>query len=255
MDSYPRCNLLGVQVSAINMQEALEIIQGWIERGEQQYVCVVPAHSIMDAYHQPELRPLFNAAGLCTPDGMGVVWLLKWYGYPHVSRVYGPDLMLAVCERSLSKGWSHFFYGGAPGIAERLVECLQARLPGLQVAGVFCPPFGELSVAEERQVVEQINASAADIVWVGISSPKQERWMAKHRQSLQAPVLIGVGAAFDFLSGAKPQAPRWMQRNGFEWLYRFIHEPRRLWRRYIQYPLFIILIAAQRMGILRFPQP
>ncbi len=252
---YERFNLLGVQVSAINMQQALEKIREWIERGERQYVCVVPAHSIMDAYRQPELRPLFNAAGLCTPDGMGVVWLLKWYGYPHVSRVYGPDLMLAVCEQSVDEGWSHFFYGGAPGIAERLAECLQARFPGLQVAGAYCPPFGELSIEEEYQVVELINSSGADVVWVGISSPKQERWMAKQRQSLHAPVLIGVGAAFDFLSGAKPQAPRWVQRSGFEWLYRFIREPRRLWRRYIQYPLFIVLIVAQRLGILRFPQP
>lgn len=246
-------SLLGVQISAINMQQALGSIQDWIERGERQYVCVVPAHSIMDAYQQPELRPLFNAAGLCTPDGMGVVWLLKWYGYPHVSRVYGPDLMLAVCERSITKGWSHFFYGGAPGIAAQLAKCLQARFPGLQVAGAYCPPFSELSIVEEQQVIELINTSGADIVWVGISSPKQERWMAKHRASLQAPVLIGVGAAFDFLSGAKPQAPRWVQRSGFEWLYRFIREPRRLWRRYIQYPRFILLIVAQRLGILRFP--
>jgi N-acetylglucosaminyldiphosphoundecaprenol N-acetyl-beta-D-mannosaminyltransferase len=249
-----RYNLLGVHISAINMKQALETIQGWIDQGKKEYVCVVPAHSIMDANQQVELQPIFNQAGMCTPDGMGVVWSLKLAGFRNVSRVYGPDLMLAVSEYSVAKNWSHFYFGGTSGVLDNLVGLLQSRFSGLRVAGVFCPPFRQLTPAEDSQVIEQINASGAEIVWIGIGSPKQEQWMADHRAELNAPVLIGVGAAFDFLSGAKSQAPRWIQRSGLEWLYRFAQEPRRLWKRYIQYPRFVWLVMAQLLGIGRYSE-
>jgi N-acetylglucosaminyldiphosphoundecaprenol N-acetyl-beta-D-mannosaminyltransferase len=246
-------NLLGVGVSAISMDQAVGTIASWIERREARYVCVTPAHSLMDAYRDEAFRRILNHSGMTTPDGMAVVWLLKLYGQRQVTRVYGPDLLLAVCRRSVESGWRHFFYGGEAGVAERLAATLEQRFPGLQVAGTYSPPFGALSPEEDARVVAQLNAARPDVIWVGLSSPKQERWMAEHRERLDAPVLVGVGAAFDFLSGRKPQAPRWMQRAGLEWLFRFSHEPRRLWPRYRQYPLFVWLALMQLTGIKKFP--
>ena len=155
-----------------------------------------------------------------------------WYGsagcrgFAFVERVYGPDLLLACCQRSVSTGYRHFFYGGGTGVAERLIERLQSRFPGLQVVGSYSPPFRALSPEEDAEVIRRINAAKPDMVWVGLSTPKQERWMSEHRDRLTAPVLVGVGAAFDFHAGLKRQAPRWMQRSGLEWLFRLLTEPR-----------------------------
>jgi len=246
---YP---ILGVGVNPVNMQVAVNGISIWISNNSKNYVCVTPAHSIMDAQNDPEFNQILNHSGMTTPDGMAVVWLLKLHGFKYVSRVYGPDLMLAVCEESIKHGWGHFFYGGAPGVAEKLIGNLQTRFPGLKVSGVYSPPYRTLTLEEDRQITESINMAHPDIVWVGISSPKQEKWMADHIDRLNAPVLIGVGAAFDFLSGNKRQAPRWIQRSGLEWLFRFTQEPTRLWRRYIQYPRFILLNICQLLGFIKY---
>ena len=158
-------------------------------------------------------------------------------------RVYGPDLMLALCERAAARGWTSFFYGGRDGVPETLATRLTARFPGLRVAGTWLPPFRPLSEAEDRDLVERIDAAAPDLLWVGLSTPKQERWMAAHAGRVQAPVLLGVGAAFDIHAGTLAQAPRWMQRHGLEWAYRLFREPRRLWRRYASMiPRFVIAI-------------
>ena len=247
-----RSNILGVGVSAINMGQALETIQGWIADHDPHYVCVAPAHSIMDCVADPSLRPIFNHSGLTTPDGMSLVWLLRLKGHKHVDRVYGPDLMQALCEMSPDHNIKHYFYGGAPGVAEDLGSKLQADYPGLLVVGCYSPPFGAISEEEEQRIIEHIQAAKPDVVWVGISSPKQERWMAAHVDILNVPALIGVGAAFDFLSGRKPQAPRWIQRSGLEWLYRFLNEPRRLWPRYRQYPRFLLLLLAQALRLKQY---
>jgi len=240
-------------MSAISMPIALCMIDGWIRQCEQHFVAVTPAHAVMDAYRDPELRRIFNASGLTTPDGMAIVWILKLQGFREVSRVYGPDLMLETCRAGLEPGYRHFLYGGAEEVAGALAEALRARFPGLSIVGTHTPPFRDLTEAEDRSVVEQINAAGPDIVWVGLSTPKQERWMAAHLGRIQAPVMIGVGAAFDFLSGRKPQAPNWMQRSGLEWLFRLGTEPRRLWPRYRQYPWFVVLVLAQLLGLKRFP--
>ena len=253
VNNQSRYNILGVMVSAINMSTAVSTIRDWIIRCENNYVCVSPAHSIMDAHHNSSFKEILNQSGLTTPDGMAIVWLLKMAGYRDVSRVYGPDLVLAMCKESIKYGWSHFFYGGAPGVAEKLSEVMETMFPGLKVSGTYCPPFRSLTVEEDQKVSEIINSANPDIVWVGISSPKQEFWMAEHIGRLKAPVLIGVGAAFDYLSGAKKQAPRWVQRSGMEWLYRLASEPRRLWRRYIEYPYFALLVAAQLTGLKKYP--
>lgn len=247
-----RVNILGVEISAVNIAQTLTIFTEWIEGKSRQYVCVTPAHAVMDCYRDPGLQTIFNQSGLTTPDGMAIVWLLRLYGEKGVSRVYGPDLMRAVCALSVANGWRHFLYGGDSGVAECLKSRLEEQYAGIQVVGVWCPPFRALTDEEDRQVIASINAANADIVWVGLSSPKQERWMSEHLAKVNVSVMVGVGAAFDFVSGCKPQAPLWIQRLGFEWLFRLLSEPGRLWPRYSQYPLFVLLVLAQFLGLKRF---
>jgi N-acetylglucosaminyldiphosphoundecaprenol N-acetyl-beta-D-mannosaminyltransferase len=244
--TIPRVNILGVGVSAINIEIALRTIDEWIARRDPHYVCITSVHGVMESQRDLALLQIHNRAGMVTPDGMPLVWLSRLMGFSSVERVYGPDLMLAVCRRSVEKGYRHFLYGGAPGVADTLATRLQARFQGLHVVGSDAPPFRPLSPAEDRAAEECINAARPDIVWVGLSTPKQEHWMASHVGRLTAPVLIGVGAAFDFHAGLKKQAPRWIQRNGLEWLFRLSTEPRRLWHRYlINNPWFLWLILHQ----------
>ena len=228
----PRFDVLGVQVSAIDIPAATDEIGRWIERREPHYVCVTGVHGVMESQADAELLAIHNRSGLTTPDGMPMVWAGKWAGLP-IERVYGPDLMLALCERAVEAGWTSYFYGGADGVPELLAQRLTARFPGLRVAGTYSPPFRPLTPAEDIEIVERINAAAPDLVYVGLSTPKQERWMAAHVGLLNAPALLGVGAAFDIHAGTLRQAPRWMQRTGTEWLFRLAVEPRRLWRRYL----------------------
>jgi N-acetylglucosaminyldiphosphoundecaprenol N-acetyl-beta-D-mannosaminyltransferase len=243
-----RANILGVGVSAINMRMALEAIDEWIARGETKYVCLTGVHGVIESYRKANIRDIHNFAGLVAPDGMPLVWLGRLKGFHHVSRVYGPDLMLAVCERSVERGYRHFLYGGAPGVAELLASRLVARFSGLQIAGIHSPPFRPLQPDEDEEIVTQINRARPNIVWVGISTPKQEVWMAEHVKRLNSPVLIGVGAAFDFHAGLKRQAPRWMMRGGLEWLFRMIQEPRRLGPRYlINNPMFLVLVMLEML--------
>jgi len=249
-----RVNVLGVGVSAIDMTLALETIDRWIVRREQHYVCATGVHGVMESQADEVLRRIHNRAGLVTPDGMPMVWLSWLRGERHVDRVYGPDLLAACCERSIARGYRHFFYGGGAGVAELLVERLRARFPGLEVVGTCTPPFRPLSADEDEDVVRQINNTEPDIVWVGLSTPKQERWMAEHAGRVRAPVLVGVGAAFDFHAGLKKQAPRWMQRAGLEWLFRLATEPRRLWRRYlVNNPAFVWRVLLQTAHVRTHP--
>lgn len=250
--SEKRVSLLGVGVHAVDMAETLTTMQDAITERRLGYICLAPAHNLMAARADDDLRSVFNRSLLTVPDGMGTVWFLRLLGH-EAGRVYGPDLMLAACGRGQAPGWRHFFLGGAQGVTEKLVERLLAKFPQLLVAGSYAPPFGEITAQETDEMVKQINTAAPDIVWVGLGSPKQERWMAEFRPRLQASLLVGVGAAFDFLSGAKPQAPAWMQSAGLEWLFRLGNEPRRLWRRYAAYPLFVVLALAQIVGITRYP--
>lgn len=243
-----RFDVLGVPVSALTMADALETIDGWIARRTPQYVCVTGVHGVMESQHDEELRRIHARAGMVTPDGMPLVWLARAGGRRWVERVYGPDLMLACCEASVDRGYRHFFYGGGAGVALRLAERMRGRIRGLDVVGVYSPPFRPLTEAEDDALVRQINHTRPDIVWVGLSTPKQERWMASHVGRISAPVLIGVGAAFDFHAGLKRQAPRWMQRSGLEWSFRLASEPRRLGARYLSNnPRFIWKVAAQML--------
>jgi len=251
-----RADILGVGVDPIDLATAADRIGAWIESGTGSYVCAANVHTVVTCHKQERFRRVVNGAAMVTPDGMPLVWLSRRQGFPSTQRVYGPDLLLAVCEASVRRGWRHFFYGGAEGVAELLARRLAERFPGLAVAGTRSPPFRRLDVEERARDIERIRNSGANIVWVGLGTPKQERWMAEVVDELPAITLIGVGAAFDFHAGLKPQAPRWMQRSGFEWLFRLCTEPRRLWRRYLLgNPYFIGLLLLQSLGIRDYRSP
>lgn len=244
--SLPRVRILGVPVSAIDMQDAVATIDFWIRSRRRHYVCITGVHGVMECRHDAALRAIHESAGMVTPDGMPLVWMARRLGRPGVRRVYGPDLMREITRLSPSRGYRHYYYGGGPGLADKLAQTLSAAHPGLAVAGTFCPPFRPLTDEEDESVINAINEAKPDIVWVGLSTPKQERWMSAHRDRIEAPVMIGVGAAFDFLAGTKRQAPLWMQRSGLEWAFRLGTEPRRLGRRYASIvPRFLGLAAGQ----------
>jgi N-acetylglucosaminyldiphosphoundecaprenol N-acetyl-beta-D-mannosaminyltransferase len=244
-----RLDVLGVQVSAVNIPIAIAAIDRWIRRGHRSYVTLTGVHGIMESVRSDEIRRVHNAAGLVLPDGMPLVWLL-WQRFQFADRVYGPDLMLALFNQFEEMGHRHFLYGATPRTLELLKGNLERKFPRAKIVGTYAPPFRPAGTDEDEVVVEAINASAADIIWVGLSTPKQELWMARHRHRLSAPVLIGVGAAFDFHAGLVRQAPRWLQRSGLEWLFRIAVQPRRLAKRYLRNnPAFLALLAAERLGL------
>ncbi len=244
---FDQVDILGVRVSCIDPPQALAFFDDAIASGARTYVCITGVHGVMESRRDPDLAAIHRAAGLVTPDGMPMVWAGRVAGSATIRRVYGPDLVELVAAEAPARGWRSFFYGGQDGVPERLAATLEAANPGLAVAGTFSPPFRPLDDGDRAEHARIINASGADIVWVGLSTPKQERWMAAMRPLLDAPVLVGVGAAFDIVSGLVPQAPRWVQRSGFEWLFRLGTEPRRLWRRYLSNnPRFVVAICRHR---------
>lgn len=247
--------VLGVAVSKTQIPDAIATVQRWIderrEPREAHYVAVTGMHGVMEAQKDPEFRAILNEADLVVPDGMPLVWLGRLKGFPLRRRVYGPELMLTFLQQT-GRRYRHYFYGGAPDVPERLAERLSRQIQGLNVVGTYSPPFRPLTEAEEQDIAERINRASPDVVWVGLSTPKQERWMHRFRDLVNAPVLIGVGAAFDIHAGRTAQAPRWMQEYGLEWLYRLLNEPRRLWRRYLVLgPQFVFLVALEIAGLRR----
>ena len=233
---------------------ALARITQALEERRKGYVCVTGVHGLSEAQADPGFGRILNRAFLCTPDGMPLVWVGRLLGRKQMSRVYGPDLMLAVMALSGQKGWRHFFYGGSGGTALALREKLVGRFPRLQVVGVYEPPFRPLLPAEQAHVGEMIRLARPDAVWVGLSTPKQERFMAEFLPQWEVTLMFGVGAAFDFLSGRVRQAPRWMQRSGLEWFFRLCSEPGRLGKRYGRNnPLFVTRIFCQFTGLKKYP--
>ena len=228
-----RVNVLGVGLSAINLKLALEAIAQALAKKNKGYICVTGVHGVMEAQQDERFRQILNRSFLNTPDGMPMVWIGRLNGRREMDRVYGPDLMLLVCEFTRDQGYSHFFYGGGEGVAEDLRRRLEAKFPGIKITGTYTPPFRPLNSDEDREVLGMINRAAPDVLWIGLSTPKQERWMYEYRDRLRVPVLVGVGAAFDICSGRPRQAPQFMREHGLEWLFRLFSEPRRLWRRYL----------------------
>ena len=257
-------SVLGVGISTVAYADVIARYERWIEEAHEaksrghaapaRYVCVTSVHGIMTARTDSEFRKILNDADIATPDGMPVVWALRSFGHRGQTRVYGPTLMLQTCGKASERGHKVFLYGGRPENMEDLCKNLVGRFPALRISGVFSPPFRPLTPEEDAEVVCTIRNSGADLVFVGISTPKQENWMWAHKLKLPGVVMFGVGAAFDFHAGRVSQAPPWMQKHGLEWFYRLMMEPQRLWRRYLlQTPLFLPLWALQLVGLLSDP--
>jgi N-acetylglucosaminyldiphosphoundecaprenol N-acetyl-beta-D-mannosaminyltransferase len=241
--------VLGVRVNAVQIPDVIAQVENWIAgHTAGNYVAVTGMHGITESCRNLRFRTVLNQAALVVADGMPLVWLGRWHGHDMRRRVYGPELTDTFCQETGGK-YRHFFYGGAPGVADSLARAMQDRY-GIRVAGTYCPPFRPLTEAEDREVVDLINSSKADVVWVGLSTPKQETWMYEHRDKLRVPVMFGVGAAFDLNTGRLTQAPRWMRENGLEWLFRLAAEPRRLWRRYlVMGPIFAWNVSLELLGL------
>ncbi len=245
----PVFRVLGIQVHAVQIPGAVALMEDWINRRDLGHTIAVSGmHGVMEAQRSEEFKRILNDASLVVADGMPLVWLGRWHGMRMARRVYGPELMETFCRLTGSR-YRHFLYGGAPGVAERLGDTLGGRF-GIQVVGTYSPPFRKLNKEEEREVLARVHEAAPDVLWVGLSTPKQEIWMDEHRENFRVPVMVGVGAAFDFLSGRTRQAPVWMREHGLEWLFRLGTEPRRLWRRYLVYgPQFVWAVALELGGI------
>lgn len=219
-------------IVASSVGRVVECCHRWIENHEKGYVCVTGIHGVSESMDNPAVKNAYKRARLIVPDGMPLVWIGKMLGYGATQRIYGPDLMRAVCAMAQSKKRNVFMYGTTNRILSQLKTVLRREYPNIHIVGSYAPPFRPLTPVEERDIRAQINATPADIILVGLSTPKQELWMSHFAPTLHANVLIGVGAAFDFIAGTKQQAPKWIRNTGGEWLYRLVHEPRRLWRRY-----------------------
>jgi N-acetylglucosaminyldiphosphoundecaprenol N-acetyl-beta-D-mannosaminyltransferase len=234
-------DILGVPIALTDYEGALDEMDEMIARRERGYVCAVAVHAVMVARHDPEMRSALLGSSLNVPDGKPLVWALDMLGHDLRARVYGPELMARYCARSAERGHRLWFYGGYDERAlAQLIAVLRERHPEIEIAGAYAPPHRALTETEEADLVARVNEARADVVWVGIGVPKQEKWMARMRPRLEAPVLVGVGAAFDFLAGRKRQAPLWMQERGLEWAFRLSQEPLRLLPRYLRYnPAFV----------------
>ena len=251
-----RSEVLGVRFLAEPFAVVRERVRLTLANGEREavYLCPTGVHGVIEAYKSPDFRRILNRAAFNVADGMPIVLVSRALGHRQAERAFGPDMMWAILEDSAPMGARHFFYGGNEGVAAALADRAVEAFPGLQVAGFHCPPFRPLTEVEEAEVAQSINSSGADVVWVGLSTPKQERWIAAMRDRLDVKLICSVGAAFDYHTGSIKPAPAWMKRTALEWLYRLIQEPRRLWRRYLEIvPTFLILVALQLSGLRRFP--
>jgi N-acetylglucosaminyldiphosphoundecaprenol N-acetyl-beta-D-mannosaminyltransferase len=235
-----RVNVLGIGISITNMPAAVATVEDWIARGAKNYVCVTGVHGVMEAQKDLQLKEIHNSSGMTVPDGMPLVWAGKIYGFKDMGRVYGPDLMLEVCRKSVQRKYTHFLYGGNEGVAERLKENLEKKFPGISIVGTFTPPFRPLNTKESSDLFEQTTRSRPHLFWVGLSTPKQEKFMNQYLPKLNTQVMIGVGAAFDIHAGLLNDPPPWIKKSGMQWFYRLCQDPRRLSKRYLTHnPVFI----------------
>jgi N-acetylglucosaminyldiphosphoundecaprenol N-acetyl-beta-D-mannosaminyltransferase len=253
--AHPHADVLGVKVSAVNMALAVDLAERWIVAGDPGYICVTGVHGVMEAQSDPAFRSILNHAFLNTPDGMPMSWVGWIQGHRDMDRVFGPDFMAEICRRSVKRGYRHFLYGGKPGVAQELREKLEKKFPGIQIVGAYTPPFGDLTSQQEEELLASVKASDPHIVWVGLSTPRQEQFMARLQHGLAVPLLVGVGAAFDYHTGRTRDCANWIKRAGLQWLHRLVQDPKRLWRRYLRNnPLFLWRIALQLSGLRRYPE-
>jgi N-acetylglucosaminyldiphosphoundecaprenol N-acetyl-beta-D-mannosaminyltransferase len=243
-------NVLGVGVHPIDMEKAALILEARIREGRKGYVCLAGVHGIMEAQRDPSLKSIYAQAALVAPDGMPTVWIGHAQGFRGMQRVFGPDLMIDILAREEFRDCVHFLCGGEPGVAEKLRHELLRRFPSAKIAGTYSPPFRAMTAEEERELAERVRLLQPDIIWVGISTPKQEKFMARYLPILDTKLMIGVGAAFLFHSGAIRDSPQWVKRAGLQWLHRLFQEPARLWRRYLlNNPLFLVSVLLQNFRL------
>lgn len=243
--SFHRKEVAGTQFDFALKDQVVHVLAQWRCIGRRSYIAIVNPHSVMMCHRDRGMRQAVAGAGLTLPDGVGIIVAGKVLGYGRRHRVTGPALMLQLCDQGRELGLRHFFYGGSPGIAEKLVKNLSGQFPGIQIAGTFCPPFRTISPQEDARIVKQINETRPDVVWVGLGAPKQEKWMAAHVGKIEATAMVGVGAAFDFHSGNVPWAPSLVRKCGMEWAWRLACEPGRMLRRNLDTPLFLLAVAGQ----------
>jgi N-acetylglucosaminyldiphosphoundecaprenol N-acetyl-beta-D-mannosaminyltransferase len=243
-------NVLGIGVHAIDMDQSLARIHFALEQGRKEYICLAGVHGIMEARRSADLRAIFEDAYLVAPDGTPTVWMGHWQGLDAMQRVAGPDLMLEVIGRAQFSGCRHFLCGGMPGVAEKLRGELLRRFPSAHIVGAYTPPFRALTRNEEMDLAGQVHRARPDIIWIGMSTPVQDRFMFRYLPMLDTTLMIGVGAAFLYHTGAIRDSPAWVKRHGLQWMHRLIQEPRRLWKRYlINVPLFLVQAALQLTGL------
>jgi N-acetylglucosaminyldiphosphoundecaprenol N-acetyl-beta-D-mannosaminyltransferase len=245
-------NVLGVPVAPIDLECALIRVGELVQRREKGYVCAVSVHGVLESRRNPQVALAFADAAVVIPDGRPMVWVGRAQGHRGIRQVTGPDLMYAILSRSEFHGCSHFFYGGKPGVARELAAMCARTFPGVRVAGTYTPPFRDLSVAEEANLVEWLNRLRPDIIWVGISTPRQELFMRFLISHLDHGLMFGVGAAFDFHTGRIRDCAPWVKRLGFQWLHRLMQDPRRLWRRNLYNATFLWHIALQLTGLRKY---
>ena len=249
-----RANVLGVGVHAVNLPLASSLIEQAVSEGRKGYVCVTGVHGVMEAQRNARFKDTLDRAMLVVPDGVPTVWIGRWEGFREMRRVFGPDLMREVCRDSVATGRTHFLYGGKPGIVERLKQNLEAWFPGIRVVGTYTPPFRPLNAQEKSDLQRRLSELSPDIVWIGLSTPKQEQFMAEYLDALDCRVMIGVGAAFDIHTGGVKDAPGWVKSAGLQWLHRLFQEPSRLWKRYlVNNTAFLFRMAMQFTGLRRYP--
>jgi N-acetylglucosaminyldiphosphoundecaprenol N-acetyl-beta-D-mannosaminyltransferase len=253
---FPSANILGVGIDAVNMSMAVEAVESAVTAKRKGYVCVTGVHGVMEAFRDRELALVFEHALLVVPDGMPTVWIGRLQGLDSMDRVFGPDLMLELIDRSQMTGFSHFLCGGNSGVAEGLRRTLQQHFPLATIVGTYTPPFREMTTEEEHQLVEKLTDLSPDIIWIGLSTPKQEHFMARFQSLLSPIVMIGVGAAFDFHTGRIKDSPTWVKRSGLQWCHRLMQEPSRLWKRYlVNNSQFLYEIGMQLTGLKHFDPP
>ncbi|HET8636267.1 MAG TPA: WecB/TagA/CpsF family glycosyltransferase [Acidobacteriaceae bacterium] len=241
-------------VSAIDLESAVDQASLWIDAGDPGYICLTGVHGIMEAKADPAFRAILNQATINAPDGMPMTWVGRLQGFRQMDRVFGPDFMAAMCRHSVQRGYRHFLYGGQSGVAELLRKKLQKKFPGIQICGTYTPPFSSLTPEQEREIIDHIRESKPHIVWVGLGTPKQERFMAQYLDQLHAPLLVGVGAAFDYHTGRIRDCSAWIKRAGLQWAHRAMQDPARLWKRYLRNnPAFLWNITMQFSGLRRYP--
>jgi N-acetylglucosaminyldiphosphoundecaprenol N-acetyl-beta-D-mannosaminyltransferase len=248
-----RINVLGVGIHSVNLDSAVALMESAVLSKQQGYVCVTNVHAVIEAQDSPHYKDVLNQSFMTVPDGRPSVWIGHFAGHREMDQVGGPDLILKFCEVSSRKGYSHFFYGGQPGVAEQLSDELCRRYPGLKVVGTATPPFRPLTPQEESEMSAEFARVRPDVTWIGLGAPKQELFMARHLGQLDTTLMVGVGGAFDMHTGRTKDAPQWVKRAGFAWLHRLAQEPTRLWKRYLKTnPRFILAITLQLLGIRRY---